>query len=147
MLFRLNNKIVMKIEFGITSIPSNNQKQYFTAYLEGFLKFFLGGKLFFDSDGLLLIELGVSLRKWLDKLEGGQLTDFYFETMDSDETPILSFKYNEKDGFYFKSVWQEFEAVEAVQKDMLIKVIDDFLNKLDIELSQCSNVRLIEFME
>ncbi|WP_024772819.1 DUF7878 domain-containing protein [Aquimarina macrocephali] len=137
----------MKIEFEITSIPEENKKQYFVAYLEGTLRIFLKGKLFFDSTDLLIAELGVLLRRWVERIRIDQFTDFHYETMDSDESPILLFKYNGKEGFLIESVWQEFDEEKAMDKDELLEAVEDFLNRLDIELNQKGNVKLKELME
>ncbi|MBG6131239.1 hypothetical protein IWQ47_002893 [Aquimarina sp. EL_43] len=137
----------MKIEFEITSIPEENKKQYFVAYLEGTLRIFMKGKLFFDSTDLLIAELGILLRRWVERIRIDQFVDFLYETMDSDESPILLFKYNGKDGFLIESVWREFDADKAIDKDELLEAVEDFLHRLDIELNQKGNVKLKELME
>lgn len=146
MPFQLNKQDIMKIEFQITSIPNEDQKQYFIAYLEGILKIFLTGKLFFNSSDILIAELGVSLKKWIDNLKSGNLVGFHYETMDSDENPILSFKHSGKGGFIVESPWQEFEAAEFIDQKVLLEGVEDFLERLNVELNEKCNVKLEELV-
>ena len=136
----------MKIEFQIISIPNEEQKQYFIAYLEGMLNIFLSGKLFLSSSEILIAELGVGLKKWIDKTKSGKLFDFHYETMDSDDNPIISFKYNGKDGFLIESPWQEIEASEAISQNGLLREVEDFLEELNVKLKEKCNVKLEELI-
>jgi hypothetical protein len=146
MLFQLNKKDIMKIEFQITSVPNEDQKQYFIAYLEGVLKIFLMEKLFFNSSDILIAELGVSLKKWIGKIKSEKLVDFHYETMDSDENPIFSFKYNGKGGFIVVSPWKEFETTEPINQNDLFREVEDFLKRLNFELNEKCNVKLDELV-
>lgn len=146
MPFQLNKKDIMKIEFQITSIPNEDQKQYFIAYLEGILKIFWTGKLFFNSSDILIAELGLSLKQWIDKLKSGNLVDFNYETMDSDENPILSFKQIGKGEFIIESSWQEFEATKSIYQKDLLREVEDFLERLNVELNEKCNVKLKELV-
>ena len=137
----------MRINFQITSTPIEDQKQYFIAYLEGVLKIFLKGELFFNSSDILVAELGLNLKNWIDTINSGSLLDFHYETMDSDENPILSFKYKGKEGFIIESPWQEFEASDIiVKKENLIQEVKAFLKKLDKELDEQFNLKLEDLM-
>ena len=131
----------MKIQFEITSIPNSDQKEYFVAYLEGVLKIFLRGELFFNATDILVAELGISLSKWAGKIGRGEFTDFHFETMDSDDSPILAFKYNGKSGFLVESVWQEFEWKEPIDKTDLLEEIERFLEQLSFQLDDKCHVK------
>jgi|SRR6056297_46113 len=137
----------MKIKFQINSVPNEDQKQYLIAYLEGVFKIFLMEKLFFHSSEILLAELGVSLKKWINNIKSGNFGDFHYETMESDENPIISFEYNGKGGFIVKSPWSEFEATEPIGQNELIIEVEAFLERLNLKLNEKCKVKLEELIQ
>jgi len=134
----------MNIEFDINKIPNNKEKKHFIAYLEGYLKIVINKKVFFEESGILLLELGINLLVWLNKYNNDNINDFIYETMDCDETPILAF-FNEENRFIVKSVWQKDVMNFYVDKELLIKELNDFIDKLDKELINKTNISLFDF--
>jgi hypothetical protein len=127
----------MKIKFEITTIPEKEQKKYLTAYLEGCLQIFIGGKLFFNQSGILLIEFAIVIRRWLTFLEKNKVIDFVYETMDYDE-PILRIIHTNDNNFRIESVWQEMEVKELLRgADVVIefkKYIENLSDALRLQL-------------
>lgn len=77
------------------------------ADFEGSLKITIGENIFFDEEDILLLELVVALIRWINKIKSGEMIDFYYESMDYEERPILAFMLN-NNSWQLYSVWEVF---------------------------------------
>ncbi|WP_259016612.1 DUF7878 domain-containing protein [Emticicia fluvialis] len=133
----------MTFRFEITDIPQKKDKTSLIAYLEGVLQIYIGGKLFFNQPYILLIELAISIKEWLNSAEGGNNVDYIYNTMDHDE-PLLEMIHLKSGSFQIKSIWQDLEIIEQLPKEEIINGFEEYLgnlsntlkSKLDIDLNE-----------
>lgn len=131
----------MNIEFEITNIPTSEQKDYLTAYLEGSLKISVDRVLFLNQHGILLLELAIVINKWLTDFTTGLNKDFIYESMDHDE-PIFTIIYV-RDGYYrIESIWQENLVTRPISMREVIAAFKKYLTELRQILRLKTNIKL-----
>lgn len=101
--------------------------------LEGQLNIYLEGDKFFSEDGILLLELGIELTKWVNRTNRGSFSDFIYDTMSFSEGPILEI-FQLEDAWFIRSIWQNFTYNKKISFDSLIFSINSFLINLREEL-------------
>ena len=62
------------------------------------------GEIIFEAEGVLLVELAIFCKKWLDDNTNA---NFCYSSMDFEESPILAFYVNSHETYYFSSVWRK----------------------------------------
>lgn len=105
----------MTYNFEIESFPSNHAGYNVPAFTEGELSVFVDGeKLFFQEDGIHLVEFAVVLAKWLSKMSYGN-PDLFYASMDFEEEPIFALNFDKGKMICRPvSVWNyDFEHVET----------------------------------
>ncbi|TWH39596.1 hypothetical protein CAL7102_08844 [Dulcicalothrix desertica PCC 7102] len=110
------------------------------ADVEGDLKITLGEKFFFDEEYILLLELAITLIKWINKIESGEIVDFYYESMDYEDEPILAFKVNTDSTWHLFSVWQNFNDSSHIFLEELIQSTKAFITHLAAHLTTNLNI-------
>ena len=132
------DKITIKFKLNLskkinpTLIESRDYK--ILADVEGEFALYVNGELFFYDEFILLIELGIELTKWVQSLKLGSEEDFFYETMDYNEGPILEFRKLSNNNWRVFSVWQKTELAETFSLSLIQKAVNDFLFKLRTEL-------------
>lgn len=135
----------MRIEFEINDLLNKDQN-YIVSYLEGNLKIFVKGILFFDQTGIPLIEFALFIKKWLEKVKLGNAVDFVYETMDHEQPILLLSKTN--DEFYkIDSIWKEAEVYFILSKEEIIFGFEEYLDVLKISLIQTVGIRLEDVLQ
>lgn len=135
----------MKINFEIVNIPKGKQKKYVTAYLEGELEIYVGNNLYFNQEGILLIEFAIFIARWLSLLEYDTTADFVYHSMDNDE-PILSFKLIEFDYYQIYSPWENMEISEYILKSNIYSEFKKYLSELDRDLKLKTGIKLNDLL-
>lgn len=131
----------MKLDFEIKNIPTERQREYFAAYLEGELKIFVRDLLLFNQSDILLVELAIFIYNWLNRIKAGYDVNFVYETMDYDE-PIITVVLESDEYCKIDSIWKEVEGSLLVRKKDVITAFEGYLanlgkaliNKCDFEL-------------
>ncbi|KIY22561.1 hypothetical protein [Mesobacillus subterraneus] len=101
--------------------------------------------MFFNEQYILLLELGIALKKWLQKIKLNDIESFEYITMDDDEGPLLEFIYT-NNGWGIYSRWQEFEFQKSIPIEILIEAIEYFLSDLQEQLLSAYNLRLTDYL-
>jgi len=102
--------VSVRFEFEILLLPEEIGGYRLAAYTEGVLRLMVGATAFLDADGVLLVEFGLALHKWLEIARSGP-HDFYYASMDFEEEPILAFRYDAlEDKYRLESVWAQGQA-------------------------------------
>ena len=124
----------MKMIYEITDWPKTKAVVDLIAYFEGNLAIAVDGKLFFDESGILLVELGLAVQRWLNEIEGNELKTFVYRSMEHEEA-ILVFKPANQNEIILESIWQlpEMPITRSFSqvKDALIKYTQDLSITLD----------------
>lgn len=110
------------------------------ADVEGNLKITIEERIFFDEKYILLLELAIMLIKWINKIESGEIVDFYYESMDYEDQPILYFKENVNLTWNLYSVWQNFNGNSCVSLEELIQCTTTFITHLAAYLTIDLNI-------
>jgi len=134
---------MMKINFSVDEFPNDLSESYsLMAYTEGTLKISVDEEILFKESGILLIELFTSLHKWLNTLDDYNQLDFYYESMDFEEKPILAFDYiQDLDKYEIKSVWSYSKAYVTLEEITNACII--FFNDLQNELLKKYDFKLV----
>ena len=136
----------MNVDFEIMEIPKGEQKKYPIAYVEGILKVFVGNVLFFNQSGILLIELAISIRKWLVNMNGDNNLNFIYVSMDND-SPILTINYAHDNYYRIHSIWQEINILEFLLKEDIIAGFEKYLEDLEEALKLKAGIELSIFFQ
>lgn len=83
-----------------------------TAYVEGDLRICVNDKLFFEQEGILLVELYVQFKEWICA-KNKFLKDFSYQSMDFEEKHVLEFIEREDGTWYIHSEWENFNAQDS----------------------------------
>ena len=123
---------MIKIEFFIKEFPKDLSRSYaLDAYTEGVLTIHVNGKIVFDENGILLVELSNKLEPWVTQidLDPDSEHNFYYASMDEEEEPVLAFNYDATDKSYrISSIWSSSES--AVKKDELLSACKKYISEL-----------------
>lgn len=116
------------------------------AEIEGQLTVVTNEGVLFREDGVLLLEFGIDLSRWLDKCKRGQGRDFEYVTMDHDSEPILLFLQCEENIFLIDSPWRLLESGVEVGAVALVNSVETFLHALRDSLSRNLGVDLRNYI-
>ena len=129
----------MRIDFSLKTISNENKKYRVITDTEGRLCVTVNSELLICEDGVLIIEFAICLKRWLAALNYSPYASMFYETMDSDEKPILAFDYlSRKQVFEIKSVWGNKLCNPFVSSLLLIDAASTFLKNLERELKEHS---------
>lgn len=127
----LPSECAMKMEFSITDKPNNQFGPEILSGIQGELSISIDGKKVFNERDILLLELAVSLKRWLSA-EGG---DFSYESMDYEESPIIEFK-NINGRWAVSSIWmEEGQPERLILHDELVNAVRGFIYELKLNLA------------
>ncbi|MFF2876933.1 hypothetical protein ACFVR2_11500 [Gottfriedia sp. NPDC057991] len=133
----------MEIKFSFilnTEIPIGlAYTAYKEGYIEGVLKIYLNGNVFFDEPYINLAEFGIQLGKWIQKIQSGLRENMDYETIDHNEA-IINFKYTADEYWFIYSIWQIFESDEYIETNSLVKAVKDFIKELNKELLEINYI-------
>lgn len=129
----------MKLYFKIEKLPSSSEQYRLATDIEGSLKLVTKhGKILFDAEGILLIELAIFCRRWLEQKEK---ESFYYASMDFEEEPILAFNIESAEYCSFSSVWENFSKenipiceVKDSMNDYIQRLKDNLKEKFQINV-------------
>ena len=133
---------MMKIEFVIKEFPKDLSKSYaLDSYTEGVVSLSIADKVVFKEEGILIVELYLALNKWIEEKDEQEKTDFIYESMDFEESPILAFMYEPHiDAYKFDSVWKILDGTVSFQD---IKIAyEEFKKRLSREIFKRSGYEL-----
>ncbi|GJD18230.1 hypothetical protein RIVM261_031860 [Rivularia sp. IAM M-261] len=145
----------LKFSFSNVVVPPETGGYKMLADVEGNLKITLGKQIFFDEEYILLLELAIRLIKWISKIESEEIVDFYYESMDYEDAPILAFKVNTDSTWHLFSMWQNFNDSSHISSEELIQSTKTFITALaahittdlDLDIDMCDiNVESYRFL-
>ncbi|MBO8176864.1 MAG: hypothetical protein H0Z31_05320 [Bacillus sp. (in: Bacteria)] len=114
--------------------------------IEGRLDIYVNDKLFFSDQYILLLELGISLTKWIQKIKLDKTEDFKYVTMDYNDGPILEFIKCSNNRWRIYSQWQEFECHMEIPEYTLVQVVEHFLIDLQERLLNTYQINLKDYV-
>ena len=115
--------------------------------VEGKLSIFVNRKLFFDEENILLLELAIILHRWHERIERDEIIDFYYESMDYEDKPILQFVHGDRLDWYLSSVWQKFSCISQISLEELIQAVECYIFNLKYELQVKYNLAVENLFE
>lgn len=129
---RISSTFPVRFTFDITTKPHYPLDYKALSDIEGHLSIFVNEDIIFNEDGILLAELSASLSKWLHDIETNPTAEFFYESMDYEEAPILEFKF-EREKFSIGSVWMGSKATEVlrIEREQLIACVQEFVTQFE----------------
>ena len=95
----------MKFYYQIEELPKSNEPYRVATDIEGYISIISEkGEIIFEAEGVLLVELAIFCKKWLDDNTNA---NFYYSSMDFEESPILAFCAKSHETYYLSSVWRK----------------------------------------
>jgi hypothetical protein len=129
------SKQPMIYEFNLTNVPKITEQWQVVSQVEGKLKIFLKGNLFFDEEGILLVELATKLSQWLASLNRGEVSNFYYASMDYEEAPILQFScVNSR--WNISSIWEQYQEETDFSIDVIVTSSISFIEDIQRTLNE-----------
>ena len=131
----LNNDISTKLEISFSNIDilCKTGRWKMLADIEGRLIVSVGQCVFLNEEGMLILELASALIRWIKKIKSGMKDDFFYESMDYEDQPILAFQQNSDSSWRIYSVWQEADCDDTFSlKEIIISA-----KKYIVELTDC----------
>ncbi len=134
------SKQKLKINFTIINVPTVFEGSKAQADVEGKLKIYIDKELFFDEENILLLELAISLNDWAKKIKQNEINNFYYESMDYEDEPILAFVNEQEDIWNLRFVWEVFPSKSEIKLTVLTEITQHYINKLKCELKKFFNL-------
>ena len=123
----------MEFKFQVVEIRFEMAYTHPIAFLEGNLEINMG-EVFFLEPGILLIELGLCIKKWLNSSNKGVFQNFVYNSIEHDESIFSLIAINAQQ-YEIISEWAKNIEKHFIEKDDVIKCFNAFL----IELNACIN--------
>ncbi len=136
----IGDKNKLEITFSIDIATASVEGAKVQVDVEGTLAISINRRKIFNEKGILLVELAIYLSKWLKDIEKNKIRNFYYESMDFEEHPILEFIEIENDCWKVNSIWQEFENTEYLDLGELSTVAKSYVEKLEFDLNNKFNL-------
>ncbi|GAB2767982.1 hypothetical protein HNQ93_000100 [Hymenobacter luteus] len=136
----------LKLEFTIQRCPTDDQLKYALAYLEGELIIKIDEQVYFHEPGIMLVEFGIVLNKWLAKVKAtDQAVPMEYFTMDHDagEGAILTLKPVDNACYLIHSIWQKSACPRLMNEQELTVAATSFIEGLHTELGRRGLVGLV----
>lgn len=124
---------MITIEFTIHSLPKDNESYRLITNTEGNLTILHEDTPIFSHNGILLVEFARQLNKWLDNNRKSS-ENFFYNSMDFEEDPVIAFKLNDNLKFYLESTLTIIDKNIVIEKDNLLYATKQFLQNLQKEL-------------
>lgn len=114
--------------------------------IQGYLQLKFGNLEYYEEEYNCLLELGVSLQQWLrDKTKSKD--DFYYYSMDHDDEAIFEFRYINDGNWKIYSPWHISNLEIILNDETINKVIQEFINNLNIDLRNRFGITTDDFLK
>ena len=142
---RISSKL--KMSFSNIEVLGETAGWKMLADVEGDLKITIEAKTFFEEEGILLLELSVKLMRWISAIESGASIDFYYESMDYEDRPILAFFLDSKNNWRIYSVWQLFANSSRLSLQDILCATKQYIAELTTYLKYNFQLDFASFVE
>ena len=123
----ISSKLTMS--FSNIEVLSKDRGWKMLANVEGRFQIDINDRLFFDEEGILVLEIASALMKWIERIKSGNIIDFCYESMDYEDRLLLRFARNNNTWRVY-SVWELFTD----RTNFSLKEITDASQKYIAEL-------------
>lgn len=128
----------MKFQFQLEGAHLNsNQWAFDNGYIEGDLQIYMDGQLYLTETYVNVVELATQLGKWLQLVANGDIRNFVYDSIDSDES-LLQFLVQEQ-GMKVQSPIESY-AQQILPTETIKKAVLGFLIELNIALDRIGYV-------
>jgi hypothetical protein len=115
------------------------------ADIEGMLTISTNGEILFREEGVLLLELGVDLTRWVQDRSNGHVHDFEYVSIDYADGPILRFISDGDRHWHLESPWVESNVKMMFQDAAMLGAIEAFLSQLETVLRNRYSIELKDY--
>ncbi|UTW56122.1 hypothetical protein [Kordiimonas sp. SCSIO 12610] len=123
---------IMRFGFALQTVSTSNEALKFIINNEAIIQLVnRDGNVVFEEVLMLPVELAVCAKKWLN---GNREADFYYESMDEEEHPVLAFE-RSGDLYNFRSVWPH-EPYDNISRHEIEECLQAFIDEVKNEFSE-----------
>lgn len=115
------------------------------ADVEGLLVISVNGQIVFSEGGVLLLELGLDLSKWVEDTTPQCFRDFEYVSIDYDEGPLLRFTHSGAQRWRLESPWMRVEEDVLVDQAVLVASVERFVSRLEGQLRRSFGIELSSY--
>ena len=126
----------MKFIFEITDVNRELLIKAPYAALDGNLTIDINQWLFFNEEGISLLELAIYIIGWLREIEAGIYTDFDYSADDYQENPVLHFYNLDNKHYIISSAWVNSETEIRLEVTEIVQCFNTFLQELEGAIQQ-----------
>ncbi|NUE67587.1 MULTISPECIES: hypothetical protein [Snodgrassella] len=120
------------VEINYTDLNINNVtygSQIFSE-VEGHLIIYINNEIILSEKGILLLELAKQLKDWMNNCD----KDFFYESMDYEDAPILLFRKINLNNWQISGIWMD-KTYSNIKFSELQFACNNFIDKLIIDLN------------
>ncbi|WP_135552689.1 DUF7878 domain-containing protein [Paenibacillus cymbidii] len=110
--------------------------------VDGELQIQVNGIPFFEEKEVLLFELGILMKKWLQKIDNGEVENFIYSSIEVEDGPVLEFRVDDYNQWEVYSDWKISNTRHKIPIDELKKKCREFLDILQAELKALYGLEL-----
>ncbi|MVN77427.1 hypothetical protein GO988_13915 [Hymenobacter sp. HMF4947] len=126
----------MKFLFRITEVNKALLIKYPYAALDGSLTVLIKEVMFFDNEGISLLDFAMCVGKWLKEIATGSFLDFDYSSNEYEENPVLHFSRINNHYYTLHSAWVESYADNILGLGEITHCLRIFLQELDTYMQQ-----------
>jgi hypothetical protein len=130
----------MKFLFKITEVNKELLVKYPPAALDGQLTILLKDAVFFDEEGISLLDLAIHIAGWLKEIKANQFTDFDYSSDEYQENPVLYLATTERNYYALTSSWVETPTDNILSLAEITYCFNSFLQDLDAAVQQAYGI-------
>lgn len=119
----------IEMSFSNIEVLSKDWGWKMLANVEGRFQIYINNQLFFDEEGILVLELAYTLIEWIEKIKFSNIIDFYYESIDYEDKPLLKFTQN-NNMWRVDSVWGLFVDRSNLSSEEIINVSQQYIAEL-----------------
>ncbi len=135
----ISNKQFLRFKFYIEQgALSSFSSQKVISEIDGLFTITWNGEQVFHENGILLAELALCLKRWLEYDEDLSSRPFAYQSMDFEEMPILSFKPKPDGSCVLDTVWDETGLPVKVPLLHVISASKEFVRSFETKVCALS---------
>lgn len=83
-----------------------------------------------------MVELALELRWWVNEINNGNLIEFFYESMDFEDKPILRWLPVGNNQWQIYSIWQQYNETRLFSLDSIVAASNNYVSELTNTLSE-----------
>jgi hypothetical protein len=132
----------MEITFKITEVNQEFLLKYPPCAVDGTITITVKNALFFNEEGVSLMDLAISINGWLHKLKLTPLVDFDYSSDEYEENPVIHLTNLDRFHYTLRSAWVPNDSELILEADEITRCFRGFLHELNAVIQRDYGVAL-----